>query len=635
MNPLRFLSPVFLVVFIFYASQSTAATCNPQIMGGNHAHLPDSPGEMLLVKNGKWLVVTDKAGGTLKVADTQTQGWQETIILDDIRPLGLAVSQDDTKIYASGTYPLMGAPGNIAVIDISAEDPGQWSNKIWTIEGDFGAIKVSESGDQLYITDRQSNGVKVLSATDGQVQGELSVSHCDLPVDIVLYKEWAYVSCETSNRVSVFNTTTQTHEKDISIASPTALLLYAESTPKKIFVASQKSGQGQIGVINADTRELGQLLPSADQPLATNLLAAPRDLALLLNEISIVDRANETLVSLDPVTEELSQGNCQLSGYPQHIVVNTVNKDTPDETAYVYIAGGDNVEYTEVKIRYARLYPQVLMVGFDPMLIHKSDTEIKIMAVVEQGFTKIKDVSLAPYFIPMEVAGSLKLPSSIRLRFGERADINMLVYEATIPLDLSTFPEQCLTVGCSIPQLLGVHDFSLFGKLPGQFIFRARDESLALVHEYPDMKFGNYRIIKADDAGMADSVNTYAKPGKKRNYPQIIMAGFSPMFMHWDEDELTVLAIVRPGGTPIRSVGLKSSASGEFWGGMTKVFALPNGDELYEGIVIKEMTAKSLFPEGFEMSYIWNDFFQIVVRDEGGQEHRFPELRIGDYPQIQ
>ncbi len=91
---------------------------------------------------------------------------------------------------------------------------------------------------------------------------------------------------------------------------------------------------------------------------------------------------------------------------------------------------------------------------------------------------------------------------------------------------------------------------------------------------------------------------------------------------------------MRPGSVAIASVGLKTPDNSLFVK-MNKVTELPNGDEVHEGTVLKDRAAKDLFPQGFELSNVWNDFFQVVVRDVASQEHRFPDLRIGNYPAIQ
>jgi hypothetical protein len=94
-----------------------------------------------------------------------------------------------------------------------------------------------------------------------------------------------------------------------------------------------------------------------------------------------------------------------------------------------------------------------------------------------------------------------------------------------------------------------------------------------------------------------------------------------------------VLAIVRRGLAEIDYVALKTPA-GDLFTAMNKVSDLPNGDELYEGIVVSQSREQPLFPENQNFSSVWNNVFQVVVIDKAKQMHRFPDFHVGSYPAI-
>jgi hypothetical protein len=464
--------------------------------------------------------------------------------------------------------------------------------------------------------------VVVLSALNGQLQQTLSVNHCTVPVDLAVdtQKNHLFVACESSNRVSVFNLQDGQWLKDIRVApGPTALLLHPHFD--KLFVSSANNGNGKITIINTNTLEAGQTLP---QDLQTaNLLSNPTDLLFFQNTVWIIDKNQSQLIALDPAKEILRTSTCNLGSLPEHGAVQT----TADGHR-LYISGQSGVEYTDIQVRFVRNAPQVLMAGFDPMLININDRQVKVLAVVEQGIANIESAALKlgnTVFTNMQLAGSLTLPAT------NGRTINALVYEATIPLEPS-FLSQCSS-GCSVAELIGANTFSIFGQTPNQFTLRTVD-AVSNAHEYPLWKFGDYPLIEANNVGQAALLPTYAKAGVRRGQPQVIMAGFTPMFMDIGDEELKIIAIVRPGSVAITSVGLKTPDNSLF-AKMNKVAELPNGDELHEGTVLKDRAAKDLFPPGFELSNVWNDFFQVVVRDSASQEHRFPDLRIGNYPAIQ
>ncbi len=278
-----------------------------------------------------------------------------------------------------------------------------------------------------------------------------------------------------------------------------------------------------------------------------------------------------------------------------------------------------------IKIPFTRRQPQVLMAGFDPILLDLGDTQFSVLVVVEEGLAPLNTVSIE------QNLGGLKrvmaLVGSIPLMVEEGRQIDGLVYEAVFEIERGAFPP-----GTVATEVMGLPTLSLFGDLPQQFHLRARDVA-EQTHAYPRYQYGNWPLIENQEIGTAVTVDNYTKQGPRRALPQVIMAGFAPMLMDMGDTELTVLAIVRKGIAEIRHVTFLPISDSPFSVTMTKVRDLPNGDELYQGGVATQR-GQPLFPEGYEFSSVWNDMFQIVVTDKAQQTHQFPDFRVGNYPEI-
>ncbi|MDM8563668.1 hypothetical protein QUF54_09975, partial [Candidatus Marithioploca araucensis] len=187
-----------------------------------------------------------------------------------------------------------------------------------------------------------------------------------------------------------------------------------------------------------------------------------------------------------------------------------------------------------------------------------------------------------------------------------------------------------LPAGTVATEVMGIPTLSLFGELPHQFHIRAKD-SAEQKQAYPNWNYGDWPLVEKEYVPLF--VEDYKKHGPRRSLPQVIMAGFAPMLMDRGDTELKVLAIVRRGLAEIDYVALKTPA-GDLFTAMNKVSDLPNGDELYEGIVVSQSREQPLFPENQNFSSVWNNVFQVVVIDKAKQMHRFPDFHVGSYPAI-
>ncbi|MDP2793540.1 MAG: PKD domain-containing protein [Sulfurisoma sp.] len=121
--------------------------------------------------------------------------------------------------------------------------------------------------------------------------------------------------------------------------------------------------------------------------------------------------------------------------------------------------------------------------------------------------------------------------------------------------------------------------------------------------------------------------------GVVRLKPQALMGGFDPMLIDVADTSFKLLAIVRPGATPIQSVQF-GSGSGGFAQSMTYAGTYASGDQRYE--------ATLTFPRGsFPQSAVLGDLlggdasqFRMSVVDSAQQQHFFPQVAFGNTPAL-
>lgn len=115
--------------------------------------------------------------------------------------------------------------------------------------------------------------------------------------------------------------------------------------------------------------------------------------------------------------------------------------------------------------------------------------------------------------------------------------------------------------------------------------------------------------------------------------PQIIAAGVSPSKLDLTDDQFDIVALVRPGATPISTVSFQDT-EGPLKMAMKLAGVLPNGDELYKLTFV--------YPRGSlegTISTAWGDKpgqYNIVVTDQSQkQSHTYPYLMVGNFPAIE
>ncbi len=596
----------------FFTHLIYAAPCQVESVSEN-AYLFDSASYTVATPDDQWLVVVDDAARNLKIIETATQQVLTTLSLNGLEPGGLSFSLDGHTLYVTGAF-----DGNVQTFDTSAADPTQWVMKeSWKISGDFGKpllYQVTDNEAQLLVLDRTVQGVRVLSAQDGHEIAKLTSPNCDLPVNLTRDREKLFVACETSNRIAVFNLTDFSYTKDISVGnSPSSLLLHP--TLSRLYVTNSRSAS--ISVIDTETLE-------RTTDLESKMLISPVDMLWMDKQIWILDRDNKALVRFEPKTQTFKSGICNVSGRvssSSHLLLSTITTAQGKEKV-VYVTHSDGVDYLSINVLYKRLSPQVIMSGFDPILLDVKDTKFSVLAVVEEGTLALDSLSLE------QNNGGLKIVmqpiGTIPLVVEENRKIQGIVYETVFEI-----PDG-LPAGTVATEVLGLPSLSLFGELAGQFRVQAKDKA-GQKHAYPDWSFGDWELQEKSEESETTFLNNYTKIGVKRVAPQIIMAGFSPMLMDRVDTELKILAVVRPGVAEIDHVSLRLK-DGSFFSAMQKVTTLPNNDVLYSGIVVNQTRGNPLFKADTNFSNLWNDLFRIEVTDKAQQKHQFPDFRVGQYP---
>ncbi len=248
--------------------------------------------------------------------------------------------------------------------------------------------------------------------------------------------------------------------------------------------------------------------------------------------------------------------------------------------------------------------PQVIMAGFDPILIDVLDTDVKLFAIVRPGNQSLKTVQVS------------RNNSDFRLVMQHVATYanGDQHYEAVYTFERGIFP-------------VVTYDY-LLGDAPGQLKIQAIDQA-GQFHSFPNLEVGQNPTVTTLPTVL--QIEPIRQVGIHRRQPQVLAAGFDPALIDMQDTEFQIKAIVRTGLYPIKSVTIKQN-QGTFHLPMNLAEILPNGDQLY--------VVNYTYSEGFLAKGTFGSLFggkaqeqmSIEVIDQGQQKHNFPELKIGNYP---
>lgn len=279
---------------------------------------------------------------------------------------------------------------------------------------------------------------------------------------------------------------------------------------------------------------------------------------------------------------------------------SSLNQQTASTTVPITVIDRDSVNIPVTGITRQR--PQVLMVGFDPILQDILETEATLFAIVRPGATAIQ---------------------SVRLLSNGSDDKQVMQHVATYANGDQRF-ETILT----FPR--GIYPVSqsgnLFGDDVGQFQIQALDQA-GQFHAYPNLEISDSPSLLTSTTSLR--IEPSKRVGIRRSYPQVLAAGFDPVLIDVNDGELTIKAIVREGLYPIQDVTLQLNG-GNFSLPMRWLETLPNGDKLY-------INTYTYPQQGLAVSTVSQFFgseagqFSILATDQAQRSHQYPNYKIGNY----
>jgi PKD repeat protein len=262
----------------------------------------------------------------------------------------------------------------------------------------------------------------------------------------------------------------------------------------------------------------------------------------------------------------------------------------------------------------ARVRPQVVAAGVTPSKLDLGDDHFDITALVRPGATPIRRVSF------QDTDGPLKMGMT-RVGVLENGDE---LHKLTFYYDSGSITGTFSTA---------------WGSKPGQYNIVATDEANQHSHTYPYLQIGNFPALSPDFIAAREPTLTMSYNTTVRAAPQVVMAGYVPVLVHFADNEFDVIAVVRPGVLPIKAVVLKTN-EGQFAQEMTLAAEVGNGDKVYKFTYTFEPGSLGTPGEGSVISYkdLWgpeSTQFGIEVVDDGEQRnHKFPNLEFGNYPAL-
>lgn len=262
----------------------------------------------------------------------------------------------------------------------------------------------------------------------------------------------------------------------------------------------------------------------------------------------------------------------------------------------------------------ARAYPQVIAAGVSPSKIDAfADSEFDVVALVRPGVLPIKQVSFERVEETQSLFGGLKRAMTLAgvLANGDE------IYKFTYVFERGSIREFVLE--------------TTWGSNLGQFNIVAKDSAENRSHTFPYLMVGNYPIQKAKtkEEQAVDYNNT------KRFGPQVIMAGYSPAILDFNDTSFDVIAVVRAGTLPIKHVILKQSQDGLFTDNMEPAGTLDNGDKIYKATFTYPRGALGS-SETISFKDLWGpdatQFGVKVIDDAAQYSHKFPNVEFGNFP---
>jgi PKD repeat protein len=285
-----------------------------------------------------------------------------------------------------------------------------------------------------------------------------------------------------------------------------------------------------------------------------------------------------------------------------NVTLEVSSTSTPQTATYsLPISVIERSTATDNVIGAARLRPQVLLAGFDPMIVDIADTSVKIFAIVRAGGAAVQTVRLMQNNSPF----TLVLQQVASYANGDQR------YEAVFTFAKGSFSTGKLT--------------NLFGDQSGQLRVQAIDQS-GQFHAFPNLEVGDNPSLSTAPSVL--HIEPVRQSGTRRVQAQVLAAGLDPALVDSQQTEFTVKAIVREGLYPIQSVSLQQVSTGIRLP-MRWLENLPNGDQIY---TLSYAYPRDSLPN-MTFGNLWGDAggWSVLVTDQAQQSHRYPEVLVGNF----
>jgi PKD repeat protein len=256
--------------------------------------------------------------------------------------------------------------------------------------------------------------------------------------------------------------------------------------------------------------------------------------------------------------------------------------------------------------------PQVLLAGFDPMLVDVLDTKVKIFAIVRPGSTPLQTVR----FLQNDSDFQLIMQQVATYANGDQHYATVFTFQPGL------FPVLTLS--------------NLWGEQAGQYRVQAIDQA-GQFHTFPNLEIGNNPPLATVSQSL--HIEPLHQVEIRRRQPQVLAAGFDPSLLHLDgtqpnlstasDTQVAIKAIVREGLSPLQRVTFQAN-QGDWQLPMHLQAILPNGDKLY---VVNYTYHHDQFEKG-TLSNLFGDQpnqFTVLAVDQALQTHRFPQVKIGNF----
>nr|WP_229249346.1 bifunctional YncE family protein/alkaline phosphatase family protein [Dyadobacter sandarakinus] len=272
---------------------------------GSSLELDDLPLNLVVSPSKKYLAVTNNGQSTQSITliDAATEK-----ILDTARVaksyLGLAFSQDEQRLYASG-----GNDNKILVFEIGnrqlvAAEPIVLG-KPWPVKISPTGIAVDDAQGRIYVVTKEDSSLYICDTRTRKTISKLNLGAAAYTCVLSGNKQELYVSLWGGSRVAIVNTETQKIAAEIATdKNPNDLLLTSDS--KFLYVAN--GNDNTVAVIDLSKRQVSETLTTSlfpDAPVGTT----PNGLALSEDEktLYIANADNNCLAVFDVETKGRSR----------------------------------------------------------------------------------------------------------------------------------------------------------------------------------------------------------------------------------------------------------------------------------------------------------------------------------------